>query len=184
MPSKTRRVAVDAVRERLAAIAGCVTDRPVVVGGSLAPAHPPEFSFRPLGLPTRLRGRLQDRGLHFHMAIGFLIGQYENGYIARQVDYQHYLLDADQREILAYHWHPTGVSPVTWPHLHLSGRLAPLDAGRGQALITIGGMHLPTGHVTLADVVRLLITEFDIRPRRADWAGVLETNHDPFAPED
>ena len=109
-----------------------------------------------------------------------MVVQIETGYAAREVAYQYQLLGADGREVLAYHWHPTGVSPVTWPHLHLSGRLAPLDAGRGQAPIALGGMHLTTGLVTLADVVRLLITEFDVRPRRGDWATVLEANQDPF----
>jgi hypothetical protein len=34
-------------------------------------------------------------------------------------------------------------------------------------------MHLPTGPVSLADVVRLLIMEFDVAPRRPDWQAIL-----------
>ena len=87
--------------------------------------------------------------------------------------YRFHLLDRDDREILAYHWHPEGVSPITEPHLHLSGRLRPLDAGDRVAPLALGEMHLPTGVVTLAQVVRWLITEFEVRPRRDDWETVL-----------
>ena len=92
----------------------------------------------------------------------------------RAASYRYRLLDANEREILAYHWHPIGVSPITYPHLHLSGRLAPLDLGPREDPVRLGGMHLPTGGpVTLADVVRLLITEFGVIPRRADWEQIL-----------
>ena len=72
---------------------------------------------------------------------------------------------ADARELFAYHWHPTGHSHVTRPHLHISGRTEPAE---------LGNAHFPTGPVTLADVVRLLIQDFDVRPRRADWSRVLD----------
>jgi hypothetical protein len=35
-------------------------------------------------------------------------------------------------------------------------------------------MHLPTGFITLADIVRLLIDEFGVEPLRADWRDVLD----------
>jgi len=98
------------------------------------------------------------------------------------VYYAYELLDREERELVAYHWHPAGISPVTDPHLHLSGRLAPLDLGPGDAPIPFGEMHLPTGPVTLADVVRLAITEFAVTPRRSDWETVLRQHRDPFAP--
>lgn len=182
MPSKTPRAAVGAVRDRLGTVAACVTERPVVGSGSIAALQPQEFSFRPVGLPAPLRTRRDDRRLLFRLAIGYAIEANAQGYTARETLYRYQLLDGNGREILAgeYHWHPTGVSPVTSPHLHLSGRLAPLDAGRGQAPVSLGGMHLPTGPVALADVVRLLVTEFGVEPRRADWDAVLHSNRDPF----
>ena len=59
------------------------------------------------------------------------------------------------------------------PHLHLSGRLPPLDPGPATEPAALGEIRLPTGFVTLADVVWLLITEFGIAPRRADWEAIL-----------
>ncbi|MGI8642914.1 MAG: hypothetical protein ACR2LS_02220 [Thermomicrobiales bacterium] len=94
---------------------------------------------------------------------------------AHTTNYRYHILDRDDREILAYHWHPNSVSPVTEPHLHLSGRLRPLDVGARDVPVPLGEMYLPTGMVTLVQVVRLLITEFDVEPRRPDWEAVLSS---------
>ena len=98
------------------------------------------------------------------------------------VYYAYEILDREERELVAYHWHPAGISPVTDPHVHLSGRLAPLDLGPGDAPIAFGEMHLLTGLVTFADVVRLAIAEFAVQPRRSDWDTILRQHRDPFAP--
>lgn len=95
------------------------------------------------------------------------------GVVAEIEAYDYEISDRDGHEILTYHWHPEGVSPVTEPHLHLSGRLRPLDLGPRDAPVALGEMHLPTGVVTLAQVVQLLITEFGVEPRREDWGTVL-----------
>lgn len=71
---------------------------------------------------------------------------------------------ADGRTMLAYHWHPVGVSPVTWPHLHVSGSLAGIDLGKA---------HLPTGVVPLQDVLRFAIVDLGVEPLRDDWRAVL-----------
>lgn len=98
----------------------------------------------------------------------------QGGFAVRTIADRYRVVDADEREVLAYHWHPIGVSPVTFPHVHLSGRLVPLDLGRGARSARLGEMHLPTGGaVSLAEVVRLLIAEFGVVPRRSDWEGIL-----------
>ncbi len=103
-------------------------------------------------------------------------------YRVQTTRYRYEIQDSLERELLAFHWHPSGRSNVVHPHLHLSGRLPPLDIGPRDAPIALGEMHLPTGGlVTLTDVVRLLITEFGVAPRRADWAAVLADVGDPLA---
>jgi hypothetical protein len=94
----------------------------------------------------------------------------------RLVSYEYRLLDPNQREIIAFHWHPTGLSNVSDPHLHLSSRLNPIEMGRNQEPLDLAGMHIPTGFVTLEDVVRLLITEFGVTPHRDDWDDLLREN--------
>ncbi|MGE3913444.1 MAG: hypothetical protein AB7K36_29095, partial [Chloroflexota bacterium] len=80
--------------------------------------------------------------------------------------YEYRLSDPDDREILAYHWHPDGQSHVQTPHLHLGVAAA---VGR-VALLTA---HLPTGQVSARDVVRLAVESFAVQPQRRDWAAIL-----------
>jgi hypothetical protein len=67
--------------------------------------------------------------------------------------------------ILAFHWHPHGSGRVTWPHLHAYGAHDSVDLHK---------LHPPTGHVTLSSVVRFLIEDLGVLPRRADWPAVVE----------
>jgi len=97
---------------------------------------------------------------------------------ARQLEavttaYSHVLRDPDGNEIVAYHWHPDGVSSVRHPHLHLSNQIRPIELGRNQAPLPLADMHLATGVVPLAHVVRMLIEEFGVEPLRDDWDAVL-----------
>ena len=78
--------------------------------------------------------------------------------------YWYAILHADERELLAYHWHPRGVSAIVWPHLHVSAPVAPLDLSRA---------HLPTGPVSLPAVLRCAIADLGVRPLRQGWAAVL-----------
>jgi hypothetical protein len=73
----------------------------------------------------------------------------------------------NDRELLAYHWNPTGPEQKRFPHLHLSAA-----AEVGNRALTRA--HIPTGEVSLGDVVRLFIEELGVRPRRADWRTVLD----------
>jgi hypothetical protein len=68
--------------------------------------------------------------------------------------------------LIAYHWHPQGRSPIVTPHLHVG------SASNANDLLT--GAHLPTGNVTLMDVVGLTVRELGVRSLRRDWAAVLD----------
>jgi hypothetical protein len=112
------------------------------------------------------------------MALGFGISARDDPQHRGPIRLQEYRMsvtESDEREILAYHWHPHGQSPVTVPHLHVSGRIPPIQIAPGEA-VALADMHLPTGYVGLADVVRLLIVEFRVVPRRHDWESVLTSN--------
>ena len=75
-------------------------------------------------------------------------------------------------ELLAYHWHPRGRSPIVAPHLHVGA-----DIQIGQRLLS--KVHLPTGAIRLQDVIRLAITELDVEPLRDDWEQVLARTLEP-----
>ena len=78
----------------------------------------------------------------------------------------YHLYDTEHRLILGYHWHPGGNSHVEAPHLHVY--VTASFAGRDLAK-----RHFPTSRITLEDLAELLITEFEVAPRRADWRDVL-----------
>lgn len=99
-----------------------------------------------------------------------------SGYPTR---YQYRVLDISGQELVIYDWHPIGVSPVTTPHLHVPAAASVVlsqRAGtpRADARTHLGSLHLPTGPISLADVVRMLITEFRVDPIRSDWERVLQ----------
>lgn len=73
------------------------------------------------------------------------------------------LVNAERVQFLAFHWHPRVPGPATHPHLHVRSDAAPLSHKT----------HVPTGRVSLADVVRLLIVEFGVPPLREDWQIVV-----------
>lgn len=75
--------------------------------------------------------------------------------------YRYRLDDEHGRELASWHLHPEGRSRETRPHLHLQhGPLA--------------RAHLPTGHVALAAVLRVLLDALEVRPRRSNWRAVLD----------
>ena len=67
--------------------------------------------------------------------------------------------------IAGWVYDPLDSGRVTWPHLHAYGAHDSVDLHK---------LHPPTGHVTLSSVVRFLIEDFGVLPRRADWPAVLE----------
>jgi hypothetical protein len=54
---------------------------------------------------------------------------------------------------------------VTWPHLHAYGTNNAVDLHK---------LHPPTGPITAGLVVRFLIEDLDVLPRRPNWQAVLD----------
>lgn len=135
--------------------------------------------FAPRADPVRLRSDTRGIRVLLQMSVDYVVVAASSG--AREfgvttVAYEYRLTDTEGQEILAFHWHPQGLSRVTHPHLHLSGRLAPLQVGRGLDTIQLGDIHIPTGYVLPEDVVRLLIEELGVRSRLPDWDALLHAN--------
>lgn len=84
------------------------------------------------------------------------------------------LFEHSGRELLAFHWHPAGRSPVGYPHLHVSAALRGTTPSGEVAILPLDKVHLPTGFVSLADVVRLLVAELGATPVVGDWRERLE----------
>lgn len=84
------------------------------------------------------------------------------------------ILDRSGRELFAYHWHPTGVSAIRTPHFHASSMSSAVSPVNSNATgLVMSRVHFPTHRIELPELVRFLITELGVKPRRQDWAAVL-----------
>jgi hypothetical protein len=82
-----------------------------------------------------------------------------------------YGLDDDQgREIIGFHWHPAGRSAETAPRFHLGA-----GARVGRPELTVDA-HLPSGRVSVEEMLRMAITVFEVKPIRPNWEEVLDAS--------
>jgi hypothetical protein len=164
-PREAVRNFVDTLQRALA----CVTPTVVDVGGGYYPAEEPHRLTLRAGEPVRLRG-VARISLSVRMRYRIVEAPGPGGpWNVNIVAYQHALWDRDGREIVAYHWHPDGESDVITPHVHLGAGAAVGHAGLRDA-------HLPSGLVTLDDVLRLALVNLGAEPLRRDWREVLEAS--------
>lgn len=157
-------------------IAACLTERPLNASGYRVSSDPHTISFLPLRHLVPLASTKTGRRVQLFVTEDYVVQSLETGRSAFEVlraGYRHQIHEPDGRELLAFHWHPYSMSNARSPHLHLSSRIPSFELGANANQVNLADMHIPTGVVTLADVVRLLITEFGVEPRRPDWESIL-----------
>jgi hypothetical protein len=85
-------------------------------------------------------------------------------YKVKTTAYQYILEDEDEKEILAYQWHPE--SRVQFPHIHVGS--SSKIAGK-----TFNKIHLPTGRIALEQVLRITVDELGVKPLKGEWNSIL-----------
>lgn len=112
--------------------------------------------------------------------VSALSGAVPSLWAAQTTMYQYRLVDRDHTELLVYHWQPgPDYAGPDHPHVHVSAALrAKVDAVTTRE-IGLDKLHIATGLVSLAAVVRMLIAEFGIAPLRADWRETLASVEAP-----
>lgn len=75
--------------------------------------------------------------------------------------------DKKEKELLLYHWHPADTADIPYPHLHV------MDSKTKKC-------HLPTGRVSLEQVIRLLIKDFKVKPKKENWETILNETQGLF----
>ena len=166
MTSRTPASAVSEYIDLVQLAVSCVSDSVVTVRGGYYPSDRPHSLQLNEGIPVRLAGTSR-LWLSFHQF--YVISESDlprAGWTVVESGYRYRILDSDRREILTYHWHPGGRSPIIFQHLHIGNGAM---AGR-QELQTA---HLPTGYVSVGDIVGMLIRDFGVSSRRSDWESVL-----------
>ena len=78
--------------------------------------------------------------------------------------YSHDLFGENEREVLAFHWHPDGRSPIIEPHLHIEASIARVDLRKA---------HVPTGTMTLQAFLGFMSRDLGVEPLRSDWRAIL-----------
>ena len=155
----------------------CVTPSVLTVReGGFYPRDEPYALFISGGAPVPIAG---PQGAHFGLSVAQQYRLVEHAgargpWKVSTIAYEYVLrTDVDGEEIVAYHWHPRGPSPITTPHLHVG---AGAEVTRRDML----GAHLPTGRIALEEFLRCLIRDFEVSPHRQDWDTVLTDAQQAF----
>ncbi len=156
MPGKTPREAVKAYLEALQKSVSIVCKGVLRVSNY---DRLDEISVLTLTAPVPLNGR-SDLYLSFRQQYKVLRHSERGRFRVTTLYYSYAVETQDGQEIAGYHWHPDGVSPVKFPHLHLGSA-----ARIGMEELTRKA-HFPTGRVAFEDVVEFLIATFGVEPDR------------------
>lgn len=161
MPHRSRTLAeaIEHYRGRTVRLLSCVTSEHVVVSAYHASDAPQRLE---LADPAKLRS---GHPLRLSVAEHYEVREDADGWRVEIVGYL-YAIEYEDRELVAYHWHPRGESPITWPHMHVGADIRVGDR-------SLGKIHLPTGAVGLERVVAMAIAELGAKPLRDDWERLI-----------
>jgi hypothetical protein len=178
MAGKNPAEAVHNFQEPLQRALACVTNGVLSDGGGhhASPAKHPEYTYALMlyNSPAVL-GRDKQFALDLAQQYRVVRGEGRRGpWKVSTIAYNYTLLIAKSgQEVLAYHWHPTGHSNVTYPRLHLY-------QGAGALQHNLLKAHLPTARIAIEDVVRCVITQLGVIPLRNDWEAILAETQEAF----
>lgn len=189
MAGATPEEAVDAFVERIRATLDCFLTG-TAFGSGNAPGVDHSLTLYTAGqtFPNIARlsthggnGELLFRFAHLYTVVHLPQDAERGPYKVSTSFYQYQVLDIHERELVIYDWAPQGRGPVHAPHLHIPAVGSVILPQRpGSRLATtktyFDDLHFPTGRIFLEDIAELLIREFRVDARRADWANVLREN--------
>ena len=164
---RTPPQAVSNYQSAVQRVLSCITNAVADVAGGYYPSPTPHRLDLNNGLPVPLGGASR---LMLRMRQNYLIvesGLAEEPWQVNVTGYNYDIYDHERREVLLYHWHPVGNSPVAAPHLHLKQGA---QVGRAE----VRDSHLPTGLIPLGAFLRYLVRDLGVPARRADWQLILD----------
>lgn len=142
---------------------------------------------RQVGVPSSLTFRSDSPvpipGTGFFLTIGIEFEVYDTGahgqarFRVKTRRYQHEILTEDFGEVVLFHWHPdeeAGQVVRLHPHIHIGPRLLVDDPAITRRA------HVPSGRVSVEDVIDFAIRDLDATPRRDDWESVINESREKF----
>lgn len=174
MAGRTPQEAVAGFLAPLKAVVGCITSEGFVTRYSERDGYQLAASFQDdFAIVTRRNGQ----SLKLEFAHGYTLSQVqgERGlWTASTTEYIYEVADESDALIATFHWHPVSRlagDEMRWPHVHAYG---------ARDNLTLHKLHLPTGRVSVEAVVRFLIEDLEVVPRRDDWHDVLDRHEEAF----
>jgi hypothetical protein len=129
------------------------------------------------GTPVELRRRdagsriFLDTTLHYRLVEVHDPDDVRGPFHASTGGYMFTIRDKRKQEIISFHWDPRDPNSRRYPHLHIGATV--LDAENPVFGDSFSRLHIPTGRVTVEDVVRFLIEELKVIPLQSDWHDTL-----------
>ena len=168
MSRRFRRDALEAHRRNIQVAVACVTV------GVVSYAQPEQSRFaewRALALNNGRAVPLSGSPLMIRVSQEFLVRREAASDPIEVIGYNYTIEHPNDGELVSFQWHAGGKSPIDFPHVHIGPALSRRDSvvRHGEA----HKIHVPTGEVSLAGVLRLAITELGVEPRREDWDAIL-----------
>jgi len=168
LDARTASAAAQTIREAIQAVISTVS---VAVALNFPSKVPRFWELRPSENPLRL-------GPEFRLELFVRYGAVpvNGGWQARTAADSYRLIDADDLELLALQWEPTGESSVVVPHLHVGRSLAhpALPLALRRRVGRLAKAHVPTGFVPATGMLRMVVEDLGVVPTRPDWAARLD----------
>lgn len=175
MPGKTPNEAFDAYAKPLKAVLGCIT-RETLLKRTVAKSEDEngfplqEFFF--VKNPVRLR----DSALTFNFSQYFRVVWKNTAFKVKTESYTYEIEDETSgHELFAFHWEPNAPnSKILFPHMHIGFVL------KDEKLRLDNKAHIPTGRVSVEDVVVFLISELHVIPLNPEWEKIIREKRHAF----
>lgn len=101
--------------------------------------------------------------IYFEVDHQILVVKEQDGFRVSTRKYVYAIWETPEKDLFGWHYHP-GNDGINFPHVHIHNDHL------------LQGMHIPSGRVSLEDVIRFLIIELKVSPdkrRKEDWEKVL-----------
>jgi hypothetical protein len=164
LAGRTPQEAVRNFLEPLKAVVGCITDEGLVARQTRCADERQTAAFRAgFAILHRKDGQTLTLELYHRYVVREAQGR-RGPWSVSTVEWIYQVGDQSDEPIAEFHWHPES-GHIRWPHVHAHG---------ARDSLTLHRLHLPTGRVSVEAVIRFLIEDLGVIPRRSDWEAVLE----------
>ena len=174
MSGRTPQEAVRNFLTPLRAVIGCITSDGFVIRGPRTAGQQQTAHFQAgYAILDRRNGQALSLELYHRYVVREAEGD-RGPWTVSTSEYIYEVSDESDELIATWHWHPAiaqADDEAHWPHLHAHG---------ARETLTLHKLHLPTGRVSVEAVVRFLIDDLDVVPRRDDWRAVLDRHEQTF----